>query len=110
ECFEFPAAEDFEFFEAILSILLILSESDSSTEFTESTELPAPLDFSELILSILLILSDNKKSRARKNARLSPRFLRRHYPHQVQGVVHQPGPLSQQRLPRTFTLSYDHKN
>src|SRR5207237_6756942 len=70
------------------------SESDSSTEFTESTELPAPLDFSELILSILLILSDNKKSRARKNARPSPRFLRRHYPHQVQGVVHESGPLS----------------
>src|SRR5207237_8130364 len=34
--------------------------------------------------------------------------LRRHYPHQVQGV--RLGRLSQQRLPRTFTRSYDHKN
>jgi len=34
--------------------------------------------------------------------------LRRHYPHQVQGV--RLGRLSQQRLPRTFTRSYGHKN
>jgi len=62
---EFTESTEFEVSdpsETILSTLLILSESDSSTEFTESAELPAPLDFLELILSILLILSDNKKA------------------------------------------------
>src|SRR6266542_86620 len=31
-----------------------------------------------------------------------PRFLRRHYPHQVQGVVRFFSDLSARRLPRTF--------